>query len=411
MRRSGIVCLLGVLGVLACAAVAHADVPLPTSDPFYAVPSGIGGLPNGTVLASRSITAYGGPIPLPAHAWEVKYKTLDTQGNATATVATVLVPDIPWHGPGARPLVSYQTAEDGVGAKCSPSYALHAGLAAGATNSEAETSLIATSLLQGWAVVAPDYEGPNSDFLGAAGEAHGVLDGVRAALHFGPAGFSAATPVALWGYSGGALASSLAAQLQPRYTPELHFKAVVLGGEVGDLNATFNAFNGGLFGGGVIVGVIGLDRSYPSADLEQYMNAAGRQVLAANQTDCLTDAVAQYPFFNIDNYEAVPGAIQLPAVQSLLRSVSPLWFGGVPTGPVYDYHAVFDELAPIGPDRALMRQYCADGVRVDHYEDYLSEHLILTATGAPGAIAYLTQRFAGKPAPDNCKSIPASSGF
>jgi hypothetical protein len=56
-----------------------------------------------------------------------------------------------------------------------------------------------------------------------------------------------------------------------------------------------------------------------------------------------------------------------------------------------------------------MRQYCADGVRVDHYEDYLSEHLVLTATGAPGAIAYLTQRFAGVPAPDNCGSIPSGT--
>jgi hypothetical protein len=409
MRRSGIVCLLGVLGALATGAAARADVPLPTSDPFYAVPAGIAGLPNGTVLASRPITAYAGPVPLPAHAWEVKYKTLDTQGNATATVATVLVPDIPWHGWGPRPLVSYQTAEDGVGAKCSPSYALHAGLAAGATTSEAETALIATSLLQGWAVVAPDYEGPNSDFLGAAGEAHGVLDGIRAALHFAPAGFSASTPVALWGYSGGAVASSLAAQLQPRYAPELRFKAIVLGGEVGDLNATLNAFSGGVFGGGEIVGVIGLDRSYPAADLEQYMNPAGRQLLAANQTDCITDAAARYPFFNIDNYEATPGAIQLPAVQSLLRSASPLWFGGVPTAPVYDYHAVFDELAPIGPDRALMRQYCAAGVRVDHYEDYLSEHLVLAVTGAPGAIGYLTQRFAGVQAPDNCSSIPVGT--
>ncbi|HWE33177.1 MAG TPA: lipase family protein [Solirubrobacteraceae bacterium] len=407
MRRA----VVAVLVFTACAAVpvAHAAVPLPTSDPFYAVPAGIGGLPNGTVLGSRSITAYGGPIPLPADAWEVKYKTLDTQGNPTATVATVLVPTTRWHGPGPRPLVSYQTAEDGVGAKCSPSYALHAGLAAGDSNSEAETAVIAAALLQGWAVVAPDYEGPNSDFLGAAGEAHGVLDGIRAALAFAPAGFATGTPVALWGYSGGALASSLAAQLQAQYAPDLRFAAVVLGGAVGDLRATLDAFNGNVYGGGVIVGLIGLDRSYPSANLDQYISAAGLKVLAANQTDCLSDAIARYPFFNIDKYEAVPNAIELPAVQSLLESVSPVYFGGTPTAPVYDYHAVFDELAPIGADRALMHRYCAAGVPVDHYEDYLSEHISLTATGAPGAIAYLTHRFAGKPARDNCNSIPAGT--
>jgi Secretory lipase len=403
---------VAIAAVLVVAAVAiqvpaagAAAVPLPTSDPFYAVPAGIAGLANGTVLASRPITAYGGPVPLPAHAWEVKFKTLDNQGQPTATVATVLVPDRRWSGKGPRPLVSYQTAEDGVGAKCSPSYALHAGLGPGDSNSEAETSLIAAALLQGWAVVAPDYEGPASDFAGAMIEAHGVLDGIRAALRFAPAGFGAGTPIALWGYSGGALASSLAAQLQPLYAPELKLTAVALGGEVADVYATFKAFNGTAFGGGIVVGYVGLDRSYPSANLEQYLNPAGRSVLAANQTECLADTAAKYPFFNIARYEAVPNAIGLPAVQSLLRSVSPLWFGGTPTAPVYDYHAVFDELAPIGPDRALMHRYCAAGVSVYHVEDLLGEHISEAVTGALGAIAYLTHRFAGRPAPNNCRSI------
>jgi hypothetical protein len=395
---------------VAVATASAASVSLPTNDPFYAVPAGIAGLPNGTVLASRAITAYAGPIPLPANAWEVKYKTLDNQGLPTATVATVLVPDTQWNGPGPRPLVSYQTAEDGVGAKCSPSYALHAGLAAGDSNSEAETALMAWALAKGWAVVAPDYEGPDSDFAGAMIEAQSVLDGIRASLNFPPAGLPANTPLALWGYSGGALASSLAAQLQPLYAPELHFTAIALGGEVADLYATFKDFNGTVFGGGVVVGFIGLNRSYPSANLEQYLNPAGKALLAANQTDCLTDAAARYPFLNIAKYEAVPNAIELPAVQSLLRSVSPLWFGTTPTAPVYDYHAVSDELAPIGPDRALMHRYCAAGVVVDHHEDLIGEHISEAVTGAPGAIAYLTARFAGKPAPDNCASIPASSG-
>ncbi len=401
---AGLVC--AAVTFVGAAPASAAAVPLPTSDPFYAVPAGIAGLANGTILASRPITAVAGPIPLPAHAWEVKYKTLDNHGEPTATVATVLVPRSKWNHPGPRPLVSYQTAEDGVGAKCSPSYALHGGLASGDSNSDAETAVIATALLQGWAVVAPDYEGPKSDFIGAMIEARGVLDGVRAALQFAPAGFAASTPVALWGYSGGALASSLAAQLQPTYAPELKLTAVALGGEVGDVNATLDAFNGTAFGGGIVVGYVGLDRSYPSADLEQYLNAAGRRLLATNQTDCLADGAVKYPFFNIKKYESVPNAVQLPAVQSLLRSVSPLWFGGTPTAPVYDYHAVGDELAPIGPDRALMRQYCAAGVVVDHHEDLVGEHLSEAVTGAPGAIAYLAHRFAGKPAPNNCRSVP-----
>lgn len=45
----------------------------------------------------------------------------------------------------------------------------------------------------------------------------------------------------LWGYSGGAFASANAAQLQPRYAPELDFRAVALGGLLGDVRATIEA--------------------------------------------------------------------------------------------------------------------------------------------------------------------------
>jgi Secretory lipase len=411
MRALGVVLALALTGAaiaLAGAAVASAAVavPLPTSDPFYAVPASISGLPNGTVLASRPITAYAGPVPLPAQAWEVKYKTIGNLGQATATVTTIMVPDSPWTGPGARPVVSYQTAEDGVGAKCSPSYALHAGLGAGDSNSEAETAEMAVALLKGWAVIAPDYEGLDSDFLGAAGEAHGVLDGVTAALRFKPDGFGPSTPVALWGYSGGAYATSLAAQAQPAYAPRLRFAGIALGGVVADLKATFNAFNGSAFGGGVVVGFVGLNRSYPSWDLGRYLNAKGAALMASNQTDCLTDAVAEYPFLNASTYTTVPDIDSVPAFSADLDRVSPLYLPGTPTAPVYDYHATGDELAPIGPDRQLMARYCAAGVRVDHVEIDIGEHLSTVVTGAAGALDWLANRFAGDPVPDTC---PAGS--
>jgi hypothetical protein len=377
-------------------------VPIPSDDPFYAVPGGIAHLANGTVLASRPITPLAGPLPLPARAWEVKYKTLDNLGHPTATVDTVLIPDVKWTGGGARPLVSYQTAEDGVGTKCSPSYALHAGLAAGDSNSEAETALIATLLLRGIAVVAPDYEGPASQFIGAAGEGREVLDGVRAALRFAPAGLTPSTRTVLWGYSGGALASSLAAQLQQRYAPELPLVGLALGGEPASLQATFKAFDGSAFGGAIVVGLIGLERSYPRLGLGRYLNAAGQRAVAASQTECLTDAALQHPFLTASAYTTVPDVDGVSAFQTVFRETSPLDLPGVPTTPVYDYHAVGDELAPIGPDRQLVARYCAAGVKVDHVEAAVGEHLAETVLGAPGALDWITGRLEGRTAPDRC---------
>ena len=381
-------------------------VPTPSQDPFYALPSGLAHVADGTVLASRSVAVNAYDIPMAVHAWQVKYRTPGLQNRPSADVATVMIPDAPWRGSGPRPLVSYQVAEDGDGSQCAASYALRAGLADASNNAGLETGLMQLALLHGWAVVAPDYEGAGSDFLGAGEEAHGVLDGIRAALRFAPDGLGAGTPVAMWGYSGGALATALAAQAQPAYAPELHFAGIALGGAVGDIQATLYAFNGGPAGGAIVMGFASVNRSYPRAHLLQYLNAAGRAAVARAQDLCIAQAAVQFPFASLAEYEAYPGAAEAPAVVTLLHAISPLGLPGTPSAPVYDYHSSIDELAPISADRQLMRRYCAAGVRVDHVESLAGEHLLATITGAPGAVAYLADRFAGKPAEDDCASIP-----
>jgi hypothetical protein len=99
-----------IAAMAAFGGVARADVPVPDQDPFYAVPAGIAGLPNGRLLNSRPISASLYSIPMLASAWQVKYKTLDNHNQPTADVATILVPNTPWIGGGQRPLVSYATS-------------------------------------------------------------------------------------------------------------------------------------------------------------------------------------------------------------------------------------------------------------------------------------------------------------
>jgi hypothetical protein len=110
----------------------------------------------------------------------------------------------------------------------------------------------------------------------------------------------------------------------------------------------------------------------------------------------------KYPGAKIEDFTRDPSVLQDPRIVNLFKRISPLWFRGTPEAPVYDYHAVFDELAPIGPDRELVARYCAAGVRVQHYEDYTSEHLSLTVSHAFAAMDWLGDRFAGLPAPNNC---------
>ncbi|MFC9473362.1 lipase family protein [Nocardia sp. NPDC056952] len=388
--------------VAACAGGATA-VPLPEQDSFYAQPEGLADLADGTVLSSRVIETESFGQPLPADAWQVQYKTIDNHGAPRAYVATVLVPHREWTGDGPRPLLSYQVAEDGVGSKCAPSYALRGGIDGVPSGAYAETGMIRFALQQGWALVVPDYQGPDSDLFGADGYVHGVLDGIRAARAFAPAAVDPAAPIGMWGYSGGAQATAIAAQAHATYAPELRLSGVVLGGIVADLEATMSGFSGGIAGGAVVVGLAGLDRSYPEADVAQYLNESGRGMLAASRADCVPDAALAYPFLDAAALEAWPGSITNNAeLSTVVRKASPLFRPGVPAVPVLLHHAVADEFAPIGAARALAGKYCAAGIPVQLVENSVGEHGTEAMLGMPAALNYLADRFAAKPAASTC---------
>jgi hypothetical protein len=382
------------------------SIPVPEEDPFYRAPADIASYRPGQVIASRPVDASAFGLPLPVKAWQVKYRTTDARLRPIATVTTVLVPRAAWTGDGPRPLVSYQTAEDGVTGRCAPSYALRAGLQGGFTGSFSESPIMAAALARGWALSVPDYEGPNSEFLVAGTQARGVLDGIRAARRFRPAGIAGHAPVGVWGYSGGSLASLTAAQFQPTYAPRLKLTALALGGLLGDVRATIDAFSGSIGGGAIPMGINGFLRAYPGLRLMQYLSPSGQAKVRETSADCLFEAAPRYPFLRVSDIEATPHALDAPPVARMLRENSPLHIEGIPRVPVYEYHTVLDEFAPIGPARATLRKLCAHSVRVEYDEKLVGEHLTEIALGMPGALSFLSRRFAGLPPRDECAGIP-----
>ena len=126
------------------------------------------------------------------------YRTTLTNGTATATVATILT------GPKSTgdKLVAFADAEDGVNTTCADSYLYYTNTTTSSITLGPETTLLDS----GATVVVPDYEGPNSAFSAGRQEGMGLLDGIRAALNYAPAGISKNATVGGYGYSGGATA-------------------------------------------------------------------------------------------------------------------------------------------------------------------------------------------------------------
>jgi hypothetical protein len=366
----------------------------PDADPFYAAPKNLKRAKPGAILDSRETVISAQGSQLPNDAWQLLYRTTDSKGKPVAAVTTIVLPIAPAPVDGRLPLVSYQTAEDSLGTQCAPSYTLR-------TGTEREAPLIQQALGRGWAVVAPDHEGPESQYGAGRMAGHAVLDSIRAAQRFRPAGLGARrTSVGIWGYSGGGLATAWAAELAPGYAPNLEIAGVAGGGVPPDIEAVARQIDGGPFAGILFGAAQGIERAYPGMRVREFLNAEGRALYDRISDMCVTELSREGQFKRVADLSTVPDPLALPRIQRVLARNH--LGGATPTAPLYIYHAIVDELIPIADVDELVAEYCAEGVAVQYHRDPASEHVSLVATGALPALAYLADRFAGTPAPSSC---------
>ena len=236
--------ILSAIAVLVTTVVAHVTpasaASPPARDPFYKAPRSLASARPGTVLRWRHVDVKVGGASLgdTSTAYQLLYRTNDAKNHPLANVTTVIVPTMA-SPPSARQLVSVQDAENAADSRCAPSYQLQQGEMGEDNvnngNLAAEmTGLGMRQLAAGRVLVVPDPEGPRHMYTSRAMAAHAVLDSIRAVERFRPAGLArgAATPVALVGYSGGALESGGANEAAPAYAPELNIVAVAAGAVV-----------------------------------------------------------------------------------------------------------------------------------------------------------------------------------
>lgn len=392
VRRLGVAILATALTGLGYAppAMAQPTYPIPDPDGFYWAPPDVGNFQPGDVIRSRPVAATGFPG---ATAWQLLYRSTNSAGNPIAAVTTVL---LPVGGGLDRPLVSYQPAINSLGLQCAPSHSLFDG-------GMQEAPLLNVLLARGWAVAVPDHLGPTSAY--GTGRLGGMLtlDGIRAVKRFPPADL-AGSPVGMTGYSGGGTATGFAAALAPEYAPELPIVGVAQGGvpvNIGKLAREVGQAPNRLFGLGFAAGM-GLEREYPTQlAMERFLNPTGwalRDQVANACTSEIIAAGANMDFddvFNGSPFDADASAIGVMDDNSLET------FSGVPRAPIYEWHGTNDEVDP-WLARDVMGRYCAAGTPV--LLDLIpgADHNSAIFIGAPRAFAYLSDRFAGLPAPSNC---------
>ncbi|TKY86953.1 hypothetical protein EX895_003630 [Sporisorium graminicola] len=418
---------LQTLAAVAAAATTVLAVPMetrevqfpdPNDDPFYRTPDNIGTYTNGQIIQSRAVKTDIGFLN-GAASYQLLYRTTNTSMEPEATVATVWIPAKPASPP---KIFSFQVHEDSTQLDCAPSYNFLSGY--GGPN-EIPTSTdtpyyITWALLQGYYVVSPDHEGPNSAFVGGYQEGRATLDGVRALRNF--ENLPSDSAVGLYGYSGGAHASAWAASLAESYAPDINVVAAAYGGLPASLRDLITPLRTGPFSGLVIAGLSGVALAYPEVDafLQSQFNDKGREVFkqVRSRGACLAQVAVRYAFtdfytfFSHSSFEFFkePLTNKVLATESLLQSqanhVVP-----VPKFPRYIWHAHEDEIVKFSVAEQYVKEQCAKGANINWNVYPLFGHITVQTLGPIPALYWMGQAMNGQAPQVECgKSFTPIAG-
>jgi hypothetical protein len=326
--------------------------------------------------------------------------------------------------PSSPRAVSYQSFYDSLNPADEPSVQIAGGVSLGGLIADAESVVIVPLLLQGYTVIVPDTEGQTADF--AAGPEYGMntLNSIRAATSSPPTGLDASTPIGMFGYSGGAIATDWAAQLAPAYAPDVNRQLVgaAEGGVLVDPAHNLMYVSGSLNWAGVMpMAIIGIARGF-RISITPYLSSYGLQLYNKLQKASITNVLGQYPGLTyaqlVKPKYANPASIPvLVKVENELNTGSlgsptiPMFIGqganGILEGTPGNKPGIGpgDGVMIAGDVRTLARGFCASGTAVDYTQYDALSHVTTFPVWTPAALAWLNNLFAGRQAPNDCSQI------
>ncbi len=403
--------------------VSHATTTV--TDPFFQYAGGepLGSIAPGAVLKARTISAYIAGIKTSLNATQLVYRSTDAKQRPTTNVTTVFAPDCGKTScANKNKVISYQSFYDSLNPEDAPSRAYAGGKRLPDLLPAVETALIGSYIKKGYTVVISDTEGQNANFAAGPEYGYNTLDAIRATLNASQIGVARDAKVVMVGYSGGAIATEWAAELAPGYAPELKSNLIgaTFGGTLVSPEHNLTYVEGAPIWGGVVpMAVLGVSRSY-EINIQQYLSPRGQEVFDRMQKASIAYVLGQYsrvtwkdlvkPEYldrtKIKEYvdaanKVIMGTGGTPEIPLQIgQGTGGIWEGTKPS-PLW---GAGDGVMLAGDVRTLARQYCAQGVAVQHKE-WGTSHFLTIANWLPWATAWIDDRFAGKAVPNNCASI------
>lgn len=307
-------------------------------------------------------------------AHRIRYGSLDVRGGASAVTGLVAVPsgDAP---AGGWPIVAFAHPTTGAADECAPSRDPSLGLVGDTLRWLAG---------EGYLAVATDYEGLGTrgdhPYLNGPSEARAIADSVRAARELVPA---AGTRWVVLGHSQGGHAALWSAEVGQSLAPELD-----LLGAVAEAPAAVPA---DLVGapGFLLLAVGGWLASDSDVDEDNALTDAGRDSLEA-----LDDGCNPQPTDPVLRDEATPQFETHLAANAAGRQAA--------TVPVLIGVGSDDALTTPASAGQVAERLCGLGSTVELRTYPATDHLTIVEVAKPDVLAWIADRFAGRPTASTC---------
>ena len=388
---------------------------------FFNAPQDLNKYKPGDIIDQRTLKYHLVGVPTPIDVVQIKYRSTDLNNKPAYNITSVAKPV----GPSKGRLVSLHSVYDSLDAAHSPSRAIAGDFSLGLANPTGEAALVGHMVAEGYTVALPDIEGQNADFFVGPNYGRLTLDGIRAALKSRHTGLKPSTKVGLIGYSGGAIASTWAAQLAPSYAPDVNKQLVgsAAGGIPVNLMRLLQYSDRGLFWGpiGSMV-LVGLSRGH-HFNLDKYLSPYGHRLLKEIKYASIAEINGSYSGVTMAslfkpeyrNPQSIPELVEAANKDNLLLAPNPTipFFIGEANGGTIDGTPVGprgigtgDGVMVTGDVHALAHKYCSAGVPVTYREYQPVGHTFGFVPWYLEGWGWLKARFDGKPAGSNCGTIP-----
>jgi acetyl esterase/lipase len=335
--------------------------------------------------------------PLDAMAYRVLYRSTGLNGEPIAVSGVVIIPAGP-APPGGRPIIAWAHPTTGIVPHCAPSLALFF---------FQQIQGLREMVRRGYIVAATDYPGLGTPgphpYLVGISEGRAVLDSLRAARNL--ARHEAQKRFALWGHSQGGQAVLYASILSRSYAPELELVGVAAAAPATELGALMRADIATAGGKNLLAMTLwSWDRVF-NAPMRELVDAGAIPTVDKLANVCLEG------IFDMQPRKAVGKLLQgrflkvndPTAIEPWRTLLAQNTVGMLPPGlPAFIAQGAADDTVdpPVTADYA--KRLCANGNAVRMALLPGVGHGMIAVKSAKDAVEWMSDRFAGAPAPSDC---------